>query len=136
MESGKRVWQCGLSTVDTTFSLAGMPTALAYFQDDSEDEREIRTLADALIVGPPGGDFGTAGYESSREDPLYLAFPRFSGPGPFFGAFGASNATRRETSFLRGSTLPFPSSNRPGRVVDLGSFVALVGHMTLLLCSP
>jgi hypothetical protein len=48
MESGKRVWQCELSTVDTTFLLAGMLTALAYFQDDSEDEREIRTLADAL----------------------------------------------------------------------------------------
>lgn len=48
MQTGRRVWQCELSTIDTTFLLVGMLTAQAYFTEDSEEEQEIRTLADAL----------------------------------------------------------------------------------------
>jgi len=48
METGKRVWNCELSTVDTTFLLAGALAAALYFDYDSEDENEIRSLADAL----------------------------------------------------------------------------------------
>jgi hypothetical protein len=48
MKTGKRVWKCELSTVDSAFLLAGMLTAAAYFQNDSADENEIRSLADEL----------------------------------------------------------------------------------------
>jgi hypothetical protein len=48
MTTGKRVWKCELSTIDSAFLLAGMLTAAAYFDQDSEPEREIRTLADEL----------------------------------------------------------------------------------------
>jgi hypothetical protein len=48
MRSGRRVWDCELSTIDTAFLLAGMLTAAAYFLGDTEDEDEIRTLADKL----------------------------------------------------------------------------------------
>ena len=48
MQTGRRVWQCELSTIDTTFLLAGMLIAQAYFTEDSEDEQEIRTLSDVL----------------------------------------------------------------------------------------
>lgn len=48
METGRRAGGCELSTIDTTFLLAGMLTARAYFLEDSEDEQEIRRLADAL----------------------------------------------------------------------------------------
>jgi hypothetical protein len=48
MTSGKRVWQCELSTVDTAFLLEGMLTAAAYFVGSTPDEREIRSLADEL----------------------------------------------------------------------------------------
>lgn len=48
METGKRVWNCELSTIDTTFLLAGALTAALYFNHDSEAENEIRSLADAL----------------------------------------------------------------------------------------
>ena len=48
MKTGKRVWKCELSTVDTGFLLAGMLTAAAYFTGDVADEREIRALADQL----------------------------------------------------------------------------------------
>jgi hypothetical protein len=48
MQTGRRVRQCELSTIDTTFLLAGVLSAQAYFTDDSEDEKEIRTLADGL----------------------------------------------------------------------------------------
>jgi len=48
MQTGRRAGTCELSIVDTTFLLAGMLTAAAYFDQDAEEEREIRTLADAL----------------------------------------------------------------------------------------
>jgi hypothetical protein len=48
MQTGRRAWQCELSTVDSTFLLAGALTAGIYFDADNPDEREIRTLADAL----------------------------------------------------------------------------------------
>jgi len=48
METGRRVWNCELSTIDTTILLAGMLTALMYFDGDTHEEREIRRLADAL----------------------------------------------------------------------------------------
>ena len=48
MQTGRRAWQCELSTVDTTILLAGALTAGAYFDADSTEEREIRALADAL----------------------------------------------------------------------------------------
>ncbi len=48
MTSGRRAGRSELSTVDTGFLLAGMLAAAAFFDRDSEDELEIRTLADAL----------------------------------------------------------------------------------------
>ena len=48
MRSGRRAWECELSTIDTAFLLAGMLTAAAFFLDDTDDEREIRELADKL----------------------------------------------------------------------------------------
>ena len=48
MQTGRRAWQCELSTIDTTFLLAGALTAGLYFDAESSDEQEIRTLADAL----------------------------------------------------------------------------------------
>src|SRR5258708_64795 len=46
--TGRRVWQSELSTIDTTYLLAGMLTAAVYFDRDTANEREIRSLADAL----------------------------------------------------------------------------------------
>src|SRR6266481_1864508 len=40
METGRRAWQCELSTIDTTFLFAGMLAAAAYFARDSEAETE------------------------------------------------------------------------------------------------
>ena len=48
MQTGRRAWQCELSTVDSAFLLAGALAAGLYFDADTADEREIRTLADAL----------------------------------------------------------------------------------------
>jgi len=48
METGRRVWQCELSTLDSAFLLAGMLTAATYFDRDSADEAEVRAIADAL----------------------------------------------------------------------------------------
>jgi hypothetical protein len=48
MQTGKRAWQCELSTVDSTILLAGALTAGAYFRADTTDETEIRALVDAL----------------------------------------------------------------------------------------
>jgi hypothetical protein len=48
MQTGRRAWKCELSTVDSTFLLAGALTAGIYFNGETSDESEIRTLADAL----------------------------------------------------------------------------------------
>src|SRR5712692_2242827 len=48
MQTGRRAWQCELSTIDTTFLFAGMLAAAAYFDRDSQEENEIRKLADEL----------------------------------------------------------------------------------------
>lgn len=49
METGRRAWNCELSTVDSAFLLAGALAAAAYFDGASSEEREIRSLADALF---------------------------------------------------------------------------------------
>lgn len=48
MQTGRRVWECELSTVDSAFLLAGALTAGIYFDADTTDEQEIRTLSDTL----------------------------------------------------------------------------------------
>ena len=48
MQTGRRAWKSELSTVDSTFLLAGALTVGVYFNAESSDENEIRTLADAL----------------------------------------------------------------------------------------
>jgi hypothetical protein len=48
MRTGKRVWNCELSLIDTGLLLAGILTAETYFSASCEDEDEIRSLADGL----------------------------------------------------------------------------------------
>jgi hypothetical protein len=48
IETGRRVWQCELSTIDSAFLFAGALTAGTYFDGDTPDEIEIRSLADTL----------------------------------------------------------------------------------------
>ena len=48
IHSGRRVWDCELSLIDSTLLLAGMLTAGVYFAGPSADETDIRGLADAL----------------------------------------------------------------------------------------
>jgi hypothetical protein len=61
MQTGRRVWQSELSTIDTTFLLAGMLTAAVYF--DREDDR--------------GGGLGEAGPGfGGREDALGVGVHR------------------------------------------------------------
>ena len=48
MSTGRRVWECELSTIDTALLVAGVLAAAAYFADETAPEHEIRRLADAL----------------------------------------------------------------------------------------
>jgi hypothetical protein len=48
MRTGRRAGNCELSTIDTTYLLAGALTAACYFNADTKAEREIRELAGAL----------------------------------------------------------------------------------------
>ena len=50
MNSGRRVWKCELSTVDSAFLLMGMLTAATYFLRSTAEENEIRGLADELYL--------------------------------------------------------------------------------------
>ena len=48
VETGLRVWQSELSSIDTALLIAGMLTAAAYFDGESEAEAELRQLAELL----------------------------------------------------------------------------------------
>lgn len=48
MKDGRRAAKCEVSTIDTTFLLAGMLAVAQYFNQDEKDEKEVRTLADAI----------------------------------------------------------------------------------------
>jgi hypothetical protein len=48
IDTGRRVWNCELSTLDSAFLLAGALTCVAYFDADTEEEAEVRRLGDAL----------------------------------------------------------------------------------------
>ena len=48
MKSGRRVWHCEVSTIDSTILFAGALAAAAYFDRDTPVEHEIRHTADAL----------------------------------------------------------------------------------------
>ena len=50
MKTGRRVFDCELSTIDSTFVIAGALTAAEYFNRDTKDEREIRNLAMSLYL--------------------------------------------------------------------------------------
>ena len=48
MQTGRRVWNCELSSIDTALLMAGVLAAAAYFDGVDEDERTIAKLADQL----------------------------------------------------------------------------------------
>jgi hypothetical protein len=47
--TGRRAWRSELSTIDTTVLVAGALTVAAYFDRATDDEREVRSLADSLF---------------------------------------------------------------------------------------
>ncbi len=48
VETGRRTWKSELSTIDTTFLLAGALVAASYFDRELAAERELRSVVDAL----------------------------------------------------------------------------------------
>ena len=48
MKTGRRTWDCELSTMDTALFIAGALTAATYFDHQNETETQIRKLADEL----------------------------------------------------------------------------------------
>ena len=48
MKTGRRAGNCEISTIDSSYVFAGALTAACYFNRDTKNEREIRTLAEAL----------------------------------------------------------------------------------------
>ncbi|MEO9163459.1 MAG: glucoamylase family protein, partial [Casimicrobiaceae bacterium] len=48
MQTGRRAWDCELSTVDSAILLTGVLTAGIYFDAQTREEEEIRRLSDAL----------------------------------------------------------------------------------------
>jgi hypothetical protein len=49
MDSGKREWNCELSTIDTGILMMGIIFARNYFDQDNETEKQIRELAGKLL---------------------------------------------------------------------------------------
>lgn len=51
VKTGKRAWNCEVSTIDSTYLFAGALTVSMYFNRSSEEEIDIRRLAEALYAG-------------------------------------------------------------------------------------
>ena len=49
MKSGLRFWKSEISTMDTSYVLAGALTAATYFDRETNNEKNIRKLAEALF---------------------------------------------------------------------------------------
>jgi len=75
IDSGRRVWQCELSTIDSAFLFAGALTVATYFDRDTPEEVEIRSLAEEL--------YGRADWNWARD-----------------GGATLTHGWRPETSFL------------------------------------
>jgi hypothetical protein len=62
MKTGRRAWECELSTIDTALLVAGALAAAAFFDGDDADEAQVRALATTLyervewdwMLGPRG----------------------------------------------------------------------------------
>jgi hypothetical protein len=50
MDTGRRAWQCELSSIDTALLIAGVLSSGQYFDGESDEEGEIRALADQLYA--------------------------------------------------------------------------------------
>ncbi len=50
MKTGRRAGNCEISTIDTTYLIAGALTAACYFDRNTKAEHEIRTLAESLYA--------------------------------------------------------------------------------------
>jgi hypothetical protein len=48
MKTGRRAGKCEISTIDSTYVLAGALTAAAYFNRDTKNERDIRAFSESL----------------------------------------------------------------------------------------
>jgi hypothetical protein len=48
MKTGKREWNCELSTIDTAWLIAGIRFAMHYYNKDNESEKEIRELGEKV----------------------------------------------------------------------------------------
>jgi len=65
MKTGRRVWRCELSTIDSTYLLAGTLAAGTFFDHDTAVEREIRETAELL--------YRRADWEWARNDGLLVS---------------------------------------------------------------
>jgi len=50
MNTGKRAWECELSTIDTAILIAGILTVGNYFTGENKEEKEIRQLSEELYL--------------------------------------------------------------------------------------
>jgi len=73
MNTGRRAGNSEISTIDSTYLIAGALTSAMYFNQDTEDEREIRKLAEALYAradwhwAQNGGLTVTHGWKPERK---------------------------------------------------------------------
>ena len=115
METGRRAWECELSTIDSAFLLAGMLDGAAYFDRDTADEAEVRRLADALYRRADWDWAATAGRRSRTAGGRRPASSRTAGRATTRRCCSTCSASaRRRTRSRRRATPPTapPTSGR------------------------
>lgn len=120
MDTGRRAWNCELSTIDTVLLLAGALVAGLYFDRNAAAEEEIRELTDALYCRanwqwaqngeltvthgwtPESGflPFRWAGYNEATILYLFgLGSPTFPLPSESYAAYTSTYSWKRVYSF-------------------------------------
>ena len=103
-QSGKRVWQCEVSPIDTALLLAGFLTAGAYFTAETSAENEIRALAREL--------YGRVDWDWARNGKSTLAHGWMPECGFFhYDWEGYSEATLLYVLALSSPTHPLPATS-------------------------
>ena len=64
IDTGRRVWNCELSTLDSAFLLAGVLTCATYFDADTEDEILVRGMPTRSTAAPTGNGRAAAARRS------------------------------------------------------------------------
>ena len=106
MQSGRRVWRCELSTIDSTYLLAGALAAGTFFDRDTAAEREIREIGRAAVPASDGSRLGNDGLLVSQAGDPSAASSGIDGTATARRCCSTSSPSARRRTLCRPRAMP------------------------------